>query len=307
MRLCWFAAAVVIGRWIHRAFEKSAPRVTNHTERVDVDRRARSSARRWSGATFRGIPGNQSWTVHLQTKSFRVSRLPPSLDGLSILHLSDLHFTGRIGKQYFQEVVRLASELQPDLIALTGDFVDSAACIDWIPETIGRLRAPRGVYFVLGNHDPRVGQTPRLRQTLVDCGAVDLAGRWLSMDVGGAPIILSGNEMPWFTPPPDLSNCPPEIAGARPFRILLAHTPDLIGWARRHDFDLMLAGHNHGGQVRVPGIGPVLCPSRYGVRFASGMFYRAPTLLHVSRGVSAQTPLRWNCPPEVTKLVLRAR
>ena len=89
------------------------------------------------------------------------------------------------------------------------------------------------------------------------------------------------------------------------FRLLLSHTPDNIGWARRQNIDLMLAGHNHGGQVRLPAIGPVYSPSRFGTRYASGVFWEPPTLMHVSRGLAGRHPLRLNCPPELTRLVLR--
>jgi predicted MPP superfamily phosphohydrolase len=89
------------------------------------------------------------------------------------------------------------------------------------------------------------------------------------------------------------------------FRLCLSHTPDHITWARRHEVDLMLSGHVHGGQVRLPLIGPVVVPSLYGRRFDSGTFHLPPTVLHVSRGLSSEQPLRYNCRPEVTKLVLR--
>ena len=68
----------------------------------------------------------------------------------------------------------------------------------------------------------------------------------------------------------------------------------------------MLAGHTHGGQVRLPWIGAIVAPSRHGVRYASGTFFEPPTVMHVSRGLSAEKPLRWNCAPELTKLTLRS-
>ena len=68
----------------------------------------------------------------------------------------------------------------------------------------------------------------------------------------------------------------------------------------------MLAGHTHGGQIRFPLIGPVVCPSWHGTRYSSGFFDERPTLLHTSRGTGSLMPLRWNCPPEITKLVLRS-
>jgi predicted MPP superfamily phosphohydrolase len=88
-------------------------------------------------------------------------------------------------------------------------------------------------------------------------------------------------------------------------KILLSHSPDQVRWARKHGFDLMLCGHTHGGQIRYPIIGPTVCPSWYGVRYASGLFLERALAIHVSRGVSGLFPIRWNCLPEVALLVLR--
>ena len=79
--------------------------------------------------------------------------MPPALDGLSILHLADLHFTGRVGKAYFREMVRVCNELRPDLVCITGDLIDGPACLDWLADTLGQLVARHGVYYVFGNHD----------------------------------------------------------------------------------------------------------------------------------------------------------
>jgi predicted MPP superfamily phosphohydrolase len=166
------------------------------------------------------------------------------------------------------------------------------------------LRAAHGVYFVLGNHDLRAG-APRVRQALVECGLIDLSGRWLRPNIRGHGVVLAGNELPWFKPAADLSDCPISADANRDFRILLSHSPDQFRWAQRHEIDLMLAGHTHGGQIRFPVIGPLVAPSRYGVHYASGTFHLPPVVMHVSRGVSGLMPLRFNCPPELTKLVLR--
>ncbi len=111
--------------------------------------------------------------------------------------------------------------------------------------------------------------------------------------------------MPWLGPLPDLSTCPGGEGDDWPLRVLLAHTPDQWPWAVQNDFDLMLAGHTHGGQVCLPLVGPIFCPSNAGVEMASGVFYKLPTVIHVTRGVSGEFPLRWNCPPEVANLILR--
>src|SRR5262249_32468011 len=98
---------------------------------------------------------------------------------------------------------------------------------------------------------------------------------------------------------------PKDDCALGPLRVLLAHTPDRYAWARARGFDLMLAGHTHGGQICFPVIGPTVCPSLYGTKYASGFFHERPTLLHVNRGTASLFPLRINCPPELSKLVLR--
>jgi predicted MPP superfamily phosphohydrolase len=159
---------------------------------------------------------------------------------------------------------------------------------------------------VLGNHDQKIKPHDRaVRQPLTEVGFIDLGGRCRMTHIRDWPVLLAGNELPWFAPAADLAAAPASVCGQRPLRIALSHSPDQFPWARKHDVDLLLAGHTHGGQCRLPGVGPLLCPSRYGVRYASGAFYEPPTLLHVSRGISGTRPLRYGCPPELPRLVLR--
>ncbi len=301
-----FVAVAFVPRWLHQQLTARPPRLllSNHTTTIDLapQLKSRAPVAGW-GRLFLRVPGNQSLQLAIHEKTLAIPRLPAALDGLSITHLSDLHFTGRIGRAYFEEVIRRANELESDLVAITGDLVDSPRCLDWLPETLGKLRAPHGVYFVLGNHDLRAG--PRqVRETLANCGLIDLSGRWLCQTVHGQRILLAGNELPWLSPAADMSTCPPADGMQRDFRILLSHSPDQFPWAQQHDIDLMLAGHTHGGQIRFPLIGPILAPSRYGVRYAAGTFDLPPVVMHVSRGISGLQPLRFNCPPEATRLVL---
>jgi len=102
-----------------------------------------------------------------------------------------------------------------------------------------------------------------------------------------------------------MSTCRIPADVRRGVRILLSHSPDQIQWARAREFDVMLAGHTHGGQIQLPALGPLIGQSRYGVRYCCGVFYVPPTLLHVSRGLSGVQNLRINCRPELTKLVLK--
>jgi uncharacterized protein len=293
-------------RWWHgRHAERRGVVLTNHTTHLDLRSLAAAPlSEPGLGTWLCRLPGNQSLQVQFHEEQLRIGRLPPAGDGLRIAHLSDLHMSGRIAKRFFGEVIDHVNELRPDLIAVTGDLVENETCVDWIPDTLGRLRAPGGVYFVLGNHDRRVDQQ-RLHSVLAQTDMVHLGGSWLQVTVRELPLLLAGNELPWYSPAADLAECPPRDEAGLPLRILLAHGPDQFAWAQQHDVDLMLAGHNHGGQVRLPLLGPILAPSLSGVRYASGVFHAGPTVMHVSRGTSSKTPIRWNCPPEASLLVLR--
>jgi len=300
--LCWVGAVATVSRWFRRHVLHRPPRILRF-------HRTRSMAIREIPSTepphhfIVHLPGNESLQLDVTERVIDVPRLPAALDGLSLVHISDLHFTGRVGKTYFQEVVAQSNQLEPDLVAITGDLIDQMECLDWIPDTFGRLTASYGVYFVLGNHDVRV-DARALAARLVNNGLVHLGGRWVETEIRGQRVILAGNESPWLGPAPELVNCPSREGG--PPRIVLAHTPDQLPWARRCEADLMLAGHTHGGQIRFPFIGPIFIPSWTGVRYASGIFHAPPTILHVTRGVSGQLPVRVNCPPEIAHLKLHA-
>jgi uncharacterized protein len=273
---------------------------------VDVEEAlGHAPVRGWYSRLFTYVPGNQIFKLHVHEREFALKRMPAVLDGLSVAHVSDLHFCGRIGIEYFQEAVRQTNAIGADLIAVTGDIVDRRECFDWLASTLGQLRARLGVYFVLGNHDLRPREANGLREKLRELGLIDLGGRWIELEHRGARIVLAGNELPWFAPAADMQTC--RIAQGHCLRILLSHSPDQFEWAQRWNFDLMLAGHLHGGQVRFPVIGPILAPSWHGVKYACGTFETGGTVMHVSRGTCGEFPLRWNCPPEISKIVLRSR
>jgi predicted MPP superfamily phosphohydrolase len=312
--LCWIAAVTGIARWIGRGLASRPPDVLRfHRTRVvelAPKRDARAAPDAPQGEEHEHhflvrLPRNEMLHLDLSERAIDVPRLPAALDGLSIVHLSDFHFTGLVGKTYFREVVRHSNQLEPDLVAITGDLVDRNECIDWVPDTLGRLCARYGVFYILGNHDVRI-DTGRLRDAMHDAGLIDVGGRWLEIEVRGERVILAGNELPWLFPAADMTRCPRRTTSGGPLRIVLSHSPDQLDWAQANDADLLLAGHTHGGQIRLPFIGAILTPSLTGVRYASGLFYAPPTIMHVTRGVSGELPVRMNCPPEMARLVLHA-
>lgn len=305
---CWVAAAVAVGWWARRGLSRRPPAVLrfHRSQSVELGRdSAELGLHEYARHFLVRLPGNEILKLDMTERAIDIPRLPLALDGLSIVHVSDFHFTGRVGKAYFQQVVHRSNQREPDLVAITGDLVDRPEYIDWVPDTLGRLRGRYGVYFVLGNHDLRA-DTDRLRRVLVDSGLVDLGGRWIGLQVRGEPVVLAGNELPWMAPAADMTRCPERRGAGGPLRIVLTHSPDQLDWAQAQDVDLLLAGHTHGGQIRLPLIGPVLSPTRVGVRYASGVFYAPPTVMHVTRGVSGQFPVRLKCPPEMAYLLLHA-
>jgi predicted MPP superfamily phosphohydrolase len=249
------------------------------------------------------LPRNEVLKICIEKRTIALPRLTPSHEPPRIAHITDLHMCGRITRGYFERVVEETNALNPDIIAITGDIVETELCIGWIPETLGRLKAASGVYYVLGNHDRHV-DIKSLHAALADAGLVHLGGSCECVTVRGVPIVLGGNELPWFEPASNFDGVAPRDESGLPLRILLSHSPDEFEWAQANDVDLMLAGHLHGGQVRLPLFGAIFSPSRYGVRYTLGVFTAGKTVMHVSRGTGSLTPLRYNCPPEIALLTL---
>ncbi len=246
------------------------------------------------------LPGNEIFRLQVTEREVVIPRLPPAWDGLSILHFSDAHFIGTVGRPYFERVMEHAQGLSADMICFTGDLLDNMELRSWLPETLGKLHAPLGRFYILGNHDWQL-EMDAIREAVNQLGWRDVSTTGHLIERDGHVMYLAGSEFPWIDRHPTFDNVP-ETA----LRILLSHIPDNIARARRDRVDLMLSGHNHGGQIRLPIIGPVYSPSRFGCYYAEGLFYEAPTLLHVSRGLAGRHPLRYGCPPEITKLILRS-
>lgn len=246
------------------------------------------------------LPGNLLAKVAVHEKELRLPNWPAALDGLTIVQLSDLHMTGHLTLPFYECMMQAAAELGGDLLVLSGDILENDACLPWIEKALGKLRAPLGQFYVLGNHELRLPDVRPLVGELATAGWTSLVGQTTQLEYNGQPFVLAGSSRPWFGKDPEL---PAEDILPK---VLLAHTPDLFPWAQRHLFQLILAGHTHGGQIRLPFIGPLISPSSFGFRYASGVFQEGPTVMHVSRGLSGEHVIRINCPPEITKLVLRA-
>src|SRR5262249_46721488 len=156
-------------------------------------------------------------------------------DGLTVLHLSDLHLHGTPDREWFAAIMDRCADWHPDIVALTGDVADSEVHHRWIIPLLGRLRWKVAAFAILGNHDHRydVGLTRRGRARV---GMRVRPNAGAEAGARGERFAAIGHEGPWLKGAPDLSACP-----AGPFRLCLSHTPDHVRWARRHGVDLMLA------------------------------------------------------------------
>lgn len=298
--LCWFAAVVMLPLVTVARHCRRCPALVSTTSTVvDVEAELGQPLHGdGKHAWLARLPGNQVRTLELTVKTLRLPHLPSAWDGLSILHLSDFHFYGSPARAYFEKVLEQAAAWKPDVVALTGDYVDGPAYHGWL-EILERL-APGAVRLaILGNHDQWY-EPERIRARLKEMGYRVVVNGWEVVEIRSQPMVVIGTEYPWERPAPDLSGCCNDI-----FRLCLSHTPDNIRWAQRHKIDLMLSGHVHGGQIRLPVIGSVVVPSLYGRRYDCGVFQEGGMLLHVSRGLSGKHPLRYGCRPEATLLVLR--
>ncbi len=248
------------------------------------------------------VPGNQILQLTIDSKQLLIPRLPTNLAGFRIAHISDFHVTGRVGPDWFRSVVNEVNKLRPDVIMITGDLVEQEAYRSWLNENLGLLRAKYGVYFILGNHDYFI-DTRRTIADLTELGLIYVGGKSLLTEWNGQSVLIAGNEFPWERQLADLRAFQSQLSSS-PFRLLLMHSPDQFDWASAVDGDLALAGHTHGGQICFPILGAVAAPSVYGTRFVGGTFRRGNTIMHVTRGISGETPMRWWCPPEIAILEL---
>ena len=236
-----------------------------------------------------------------------IGGLPSALDGLRILHVSDLHVGPLARRTALREALARAAALAPDLVCVTGDIVDSrAADLDaWMPE-LARLTAPLGVYAILGNHDRYAGADRVAAALRRGAGWHVLRDEITGVAVQGARLYLVGLE---DRPEPEAATALPALAAALPPgapAVLLAHRPAVFPAAVAAGLPLMLAGHTHGGQLAPPGLPRVNLARLYVTRFDAGRFERGGTVLHVSRGLGTSgQPVRIGVPRELTVVTLR--
>lgn len=229
-------------------------------------------------------------------------RLPAALDGLRVVQLSDIHHSPFTGRAQVERAVEVANSLQPDIIALTGDYVThereyAAPCA----EMLGRLRARCGVYAILGNHDHWV-DAPLVTDLFRAEGIRMLVNEGMRFEHRGASFWLAGVDDTMV----GLEDLPLALAGARDdeMKLLLAHNPVVLRRAARAGVDFVLSGHTHGGQVTWRS--ERSASGRVRRRLLRGLGRQGETQIYVSRGLGTVVlPVRYGCTPEVSLLQLR--
>ena len=231
-----------------------------------------------------------------------LNKLPHALDGFKIVQLSDLHHSPFTGTEQIERAIELANRLEPDIVALTGDYIShdrtyAAACA----EMVGRLRARHGVYAVLGNHDHWT-DAALITDLFRAEGIHVLINEGLRFEQDGGSFWLAGVDDTMV----GLEDLPLALAGSTEseMKLLLAHNPIILRRAARAGVDLVLSGHTHGGQVTWRAEKNVSGRPRR--RLLRGLGRRGQTQIYVTRGLGTVVlPIRYGCPPEVSLIELR--
>lgn len=267
-----------------------------------------------------GAPGVGAYAYFVEPTWLRVQRLtlqikglPLNLDGLRLVQLSDLHVGSAVPHQFLRKVIATTQALEPDLIVLTGDYVHTRPDdVAEVTALVQHLRAPIGVFAVLGNHDYAVnypgdpaipGVEDMVITALARGGAQVLRNDWLPVGGGKHPLILFGIDellsgrarvAPLDTLPLDSP------------RLVLCHNPDIIPFLAGRDFDLLLCGHTHGGQIRIPPFPPPFTATR-NRRFWAGLFQDGHRKIFVSRGIGYTWRARLASRPECVCITLTGK
>jgi predicted MPP superfamily phosphohydrolase len=230
----------------------------------------------------------------------------PDLDGLTIVQLSDFHaaFRPSLNLRATRKAIALALSAEPDLVVITGDFAGGVGGLDELSRQLHRLRPPLGIFGVLGNHDHGESKAPFVRA--VDPSLIEGLGvRLLRNDCAN---VVRGAGSVQVCGVDDSDGGHDDLAAVaarldrRPgvLRLLLSHHADMVLWTRPGDFDLVVGGDTHGGQICLPLPGRRIMLSDPSARFAEGAYDVAGRRLYVTRGIGTSLlPFRAFCRPEI--------
>ncbi len=251
--------------------------------------------------------------IDLVPRTLVIANLPSAFHGFRIAQISDIHLDEFTEPFFLERVVNHVNALAADMVLLTGDFVTHGSltfiagrsAAHRCAEILSTLTCPLR-FACLGNHDVAVN-APLVIDSLTSNGIPVLVDEHLPIERNGSRFWLAGVNDPGTTNPRLDLAVPPQPDGPV---ILMAHEPDyadiVLRHPRGHLVDVMLSGHTHGGQIRLPFMGPLVLPPM-GKKYAEGLFRLDNMQLYVNRGIGAVgIPFRLNCPPEITIFTLQS-
>ena len=245
--------------------------------------------------------------------TIKSERLPQAFDGYKIAQISDLH-NAQIGEKNEKLINKLAST-KPDIIAITGDVVDSRHTdIDVAINFAKKAVKIAPCYYVAGNHEARIENYEDFEKKLEETGVIILNDSQTTLKKGGQTITLAGLKDSTFQSGYTIYSSEEFMDiklehfafDTKDFSILLAHRPEVLDVYAKHGFDLVLSGHTHGGQVRLPFIGCIAAPGQgFFPEYDCGLYQKDNTKMIISRGIgNSMVPIRLNNPPEIVLVTL---
>jgi predicted MPP superfamily phosphohydrolase len=229
-------------------------------------------------------------------------RIDPAHDGVTVAHLTDLHVKGQRSTRATRQAVEFLNEIKPDVVALTGDYVRySDEALPHLAEVLDELVVPK--YATLGNHDHWL-DGDRVADALREGGCQVLSNEHRSVDVRGAPLHLVGIDDA-LTHHADPEAAFSEVPRSGGTRVVLSHIPEVADGIGDRGGALVLSGHTHGGQIKIPGV-TIRIFRRMGTRYLSGFFRIGGQMLYVSHGLGASVPIRILAPAEIAVFKLRS-
>ncbi|PWU04713.1 MAG: hypothetical protein C5B51_16290 [Terriglobia bacterium] len=249
----------------------------------------------------------QRTNFQIKEVDLALAGLPTGLDGIRILHLSDIHLGAFLSEAELARVIDAACELRPHIAFATGDFISTfgdplEACI----RQLARVKADAGTFGCLGNHERYARAESDTVALAARAGIPILRGEARRLQFGNAFLNIAGVDyQPLFHKEAYLAGAGSLVyPGA--LNLLLSHNPDVFAVAAKQGYDLMLAGHTHGGQVAVEILDQAINPARFFTPYVSGLYRLDRAAAYVTRGIGTiGIPARIGAPPEITLLRLR--
>ena len=236
-----------------------------------------------------------------------VPGLPDDLHGLRLLQLSDIHLSAFLSESELARVIDASNQLHPHLAVITGDLISSYSDpLDACIRQIARLKADAGIFGCLGNHEVYAHAENRTVELGARSGIRFLRQQAQQLRFGNSVLNLAGVDFQSHRQKDRYLEGAERLVAPGSMNVLLSHSPDVFPVAARQGYNLLLAGHTHGGQVNVEILDRSITPARFFTPYVYGLYRLGPAAAYVTRGIGTiGIPARIGAPPEISVLVLR--